>query len=57
MTGVPQLSVAATLFGLKSHSGMLVGLQPRVRFAGHLVNVGGCVSMTIIVCGQVMLLP
>src|SRR5437879_3890084 len=57
MTGVPQLSVAATLFGLRSHSGILVGLHPRVRFAGHFVKVGGCVSMTTTVCGQVTLLP
>src|SRR5215831_19041873 len=44
MTGVPQLSVAATLFGLRSQSGILVGLHLRFRFAGHLVNVGGSVS-------------
>src|SRR6516162_207160 len=57
MTGVPQLSVAVTLLGLRSQSGILAGLQPRARFAGHLVNVGASVSLTITVWGQVMLLP
>src|SRR5690349_16128747 len=45
MTGVLQLSIAATLFVLKSQSGMLVGLQPRFTVpAGHLVNVGASES-------------
>src|SRR5215831_10101193 len=44
MTGELQVSIAATLVGLRSQSGMLLGLQPRFTDAGHLVNVGPSVS-------------
>src|ERR1043166_1232707 len=41
MTGVLHVSVAATLFVLKSQSGMLAGLHPRFTVpAGHLRNTG-----------------
>src|SRR5439155_13267755 len=45
ITGVPQLSVGATRFGLCAsvQSGMLDGLQDRNRLFGHLVKVGGVV--------------
>src|SRR5437016_3241363 len=41
---IVQLSVARTLWGLVSQTGMTPGLQPRSILAGHLVNTGGVVS-------------
>jgi hypothetical protein len=54
MVGTLQLSVAATLLGLKSQSGITVGLQPRLVLAGHNVNTGRVVSIVqVATCTQV----
>src|SRR5438128_11298802 len=58
MTGVPQSSVAATLGALRSHSGMLTGLQSSSELVGHLVKTGLVVStVQVMCCTQVSVLP
>ena len=53
--GTLQVSVAATFAALVSQSGMLVGLQPILVLAGHLVNVGAVWStVQMNTCWQVL---
>src|SRR5262249_38598119 len=53
-----QLSVANTLFVLKSQAGMVCGLHPRLMFVGHFVNTGVSVStVQLFVWEQEAVLP
>src|ERR1043165_3547044 len=59
MIGVPQLSLAITLAGLRSQSGMVAGsgLQPKSTLGGHFVNTGFVVSVIVMICVQFVALP